>query len=83
MAVSDSSIPMTALLFSSSSLNVHWLYPGGGSLRLNAIIFASMPPVTFAGTGGVSRFFRFSARSSPSSAYCLPAVYIVLLLVKY
>jgi hypothetical protein len=75
MVVSDSSMPNAALLFDSNNRNVQRLCPAGGFPQLNAMIFASISPVTFAGTGGVSRFFRFNTRSIPSSAYCLPTVY--------
>jgi hypothetical protein len=34
-----------------------------------------MAPVALAGTGGVSRFCRFSTRSSPSFTYCLLTAY--------
>jgi hypothetical protein len=53
MVVSDSSIPTAALLFSSSSLNVHRAYPGGGSLQLNTIIFASMATLIKSGKRGI------------------------------
>jgi hypothetical protein len=80
MVVSDSSISKRTLLHSSSNRKVHRLYPEGGSLQLNAIIFASTSPVTLAGTDGVSRFSRFTSRSSPSFTYCLLTVYTKTLL---
>jgi hypothetical protein len=68
-------MPTTFWEYASYNLSVHRLYPAGGWLHAIAIIFASTSPVTFVGTGGVSRFFLDSTRSSPFSPYCLLTVY--------
>ena len=45
------------------------IYPFGGSPQASAIICASTSLVTFAGTGGVSRFFLLSVASSSFVQY--------------
>jgi hypothetical protein len=73
--VSGNWMPTTFLECASYNLSVRLLYPAGGWPHAIAIIFASTSPVTFAGTGGVSRFFLVSTRSIAPCAYCLLTVY--------
>ena len=49
------------------SRSVHFEYPSGGCPQASAMTCASTSPVTFAGTGGVSRFFLLIVASSPFS----------------
>jgi hypothetical protein len=65
---------MPTVLCSSVSRTVQRLYPAGGSLQLNAMSFASTAPLTFSDAGGVSRFFRFIARSNSFCTYRLLTV---------
>ena len=52
----DSIYPSSTVLFASSR-SVHFEYPSGGCPQASAMTCASTSPVTFAGIGGVSRFF--------------------------
>ena len=52
---------------SASSFSVHRLCPFGGSLQANAINRASLAPSSFLSVGGLARFFRSRAESSPSN----------------
>ena len=64
----DSIYPSSTVL-SASSRSVHLEYPSGGSPQARAMTCASTSPVTFAGTGGVSRFYLLIVASSPFSQY--------------
>ena len=64
----ESIYPSSTVLFASIRSD-HLEYPSGGSPQASAITCASTSPVTFAGTGGVSRFFLLIVASSPFSQY--------------
>lgn len=64
----DTMYPNSTVL-SARSLSVHFEYQSGGSLQARAMMCASTSPVTFAGTGGVLRFFLLIVASSPFSQY--------------
>ena len=61
------SIYPSSTVLSASSRSVHFEYPSGGCPQASAMTCASTSPVTFAGTGGVSRFFLLIVASSPFS----------------
>ena len=60
----DSIYPSSTVL-SARSRSVHLEYPSGGCPHASAMMCASTSPVTFAGIGGVSRFFLLIVASSP------------------
>ena len=60
----DSIYPSSTVLFASSR-SVHFEYPSGGCPQASAMTCASTSPVTFAGIGGVSRFFLVIVASRP------------------
>ena len=59
----DSIYPSSTVLFASSR-SVHLESPSGGCPHASAMTCASTSPVTFAGIGGVSRFFLVIVASS-------------------
>ena len=60
----DSIYPSSTVL-SARSRSVHLEYPSGGCPHASAMMCASTSPVTFAGIGGVSRFFLVIVASRP------------------
>ena len=60
----DSIYPSSTVL-SARSRSVHLEYPSGGCPQASAMTCASTSPVTFAGIGGVSRFFLVIVASRP------------------
>ena len=59
----DSIYPSSTVLFASSR-SVHLESPSGGCPQASAMTCASTSPVTFAGIGGVSRFFLLIVASA-------------------
>src|SRR3954454_18344134 len=70
---SRSGMSATSAACFSSRRRLHRSYPFGGWLHANAITRASISPVTFGSTGGVSRFLRVivASISPPESAQAL------------
>ena len=62
----ESIYPNSTVLLASSR-SVHFGYPSGDSLQARAMTYSSTSPVTFAGIGGVSRFFLLIVALSPLS----------------